>query len=337
MTLVQDKGAARVAALHERAIVIDGRDPSFLTWRQIGDPKPNYWNALVSGGLTAVLADVPWIDDDFMDATVNFAAWHDRVAKNADKALIVRSADDIRRAKREKKVGIILTSQTPTPFEDDIRLIRACYELGLRVCQMAYQRRNFLADGCGEVNDGGLSNFGRDAIVEMNRLGIAIDLSHASDRTMIETIERSSEPVFFSHSNARRAVDQKRNVPDETLKRLADKGGMCCLSAYSDFLVTNGAQTGTGAADLAKMARVLSGLVGVEHVGFGLDVGEARNPAELAMIGGATHDVSKRYALPSRSAVPQLTAALDAEGFTEDEIERILGRNLLEFFARVWH
>lgn len=336
MATATSDDVAGVGAIHTRALIIDGRDPSFLTWRQVGDPKTGYWDALRASGLTAVLTDVPWIDDDFKDACVNLGAWHDRVAANSDRALIVRTVEDIRRAKREGKTGIILTSQTPTPIEDDIRLLRPLYELGLRAIQMAYQRRNLLAEGCGEANDGGVSNFGRDAIAEMNRLGIAIDLSHASDRTMLETIEASKEPVFFSHSNARRAVDQKRNVPDETLRKLVAKGGMCCLSAYSDFLVTKGSETGTSAADMARMAKVLVDIIGIEHVGFGLDVGEARTEAELRIIGGISHDVSKRYALPSRSKLLDFTTALAREGFHEGAVEKILGGNLVDFFGRVW-
>jgi membrane dipeptidase len=335
-TAVQDTRAAEV---HRRAIVIDTRDPTFLVHRQMGGDKPEYFDALQAGGLTAVLVDVPWIDDDFRDASTNLAAWLERIDANRSRAILVRTTEDITAAKSAGKVGIILGAQTPTIIEDDLGLLRVFHAAGLRVLQMSYQRRNLLADGCGESHDAGVSDFGREAIAEMNRVGIAIDLSHASDRTMTETIEHSESPVFFSHSNARSLVPHRRNVPDETLRQLADKGGICCVSAYSDFLAVNGSDTGTTVEQFATMVRHVVNLVGIDHVGFGLDTGESRTPEEIAFIGGVIGggtDVTTRYALTSRTQLPTFTAALLANGFSEDETEKILGRNLVRFFGEVW-
>jgi len=326
-------------ALHSRAIVIDTRDPTFLIYRQMPDDKPAYWDALQSGGVTAVLVDVPWIDDDFKSAALNAASWLRRIDANQDRAIVVRSADDIRQAKADGKVGVILGAQTPTIIEESLELLRVWHTLGLRVIQMSYQARNLLADGCGESRDGGVSDFGRGAIDEMNALGIAIDLSHASDKTMTDTIDHSSKPVFFSHSNARSRVSHRRNVPDETLRRLAEKGGMCCVSAYSDFLAEKGSDTGTTLEQFAQMVRHVVNVIGVDHVGFGLDTGEGRTRAEIDYIGGVIGggtDVTKRYALTSRSELPGFTRALLEEGFSEDETEKILGRNLVRFFEDVW-
>lgn len=329
----------RAAALHQRAIVIDTRDPTFLVYRQMGGEKPEYWDALERGGLTAVLVDVPWIDDGFREASVNLASWLERIDTNSSRAMLARSVADILAAKAAGKVGIILGAQTPTIIEDDLHLLRVFHGAGLRVLQMSYQRRNLLADGCGESQDGGVSDFGREAITEMNRLGIAIDLSHASDRTMTETITHSVSPVFFSHSNARSLVAHRRNVPDETLRQLSEKGGICCVSAYSDFLAPNGSDSGTTVDQFAAMVRHVANIVGIDHVGFGLDTGESRTPDEISFIGGVIGggtDVSRRYALTSRSQLPTFTAALLAIGFSEDETEKILGGNLVRFFREVW-
>ncbi len=325
--------------VHERAIVIDTRDPTFLIYRQQPDDKPEYWEALKTGGLTAVLVDVPWIDDDLKNGVLNVASWLVRIEARRDRALLVRSADDIRAAKEAGKVGIIFGSQTPTVFEDRLELIRVWHALGLRVVQMSYQARNLLADGCGESVDEGVSEYGREAIAELNRVGIAIDLSHASDKTMTDTIEHSAKPVFFSHSNARSRVAHRRNVPDETLRRLSEKGGVCCVSAYSDFVAENGSATGTTLDQFADMVRYVSNIVGIDHVGFGLDTGESRTESEIEFIGGVIGggtDVSKRYALTSRRQLPGFTEALLRVGFTEDETEKILGRNLVRFFGDVW-
>jgi len=325
------------SATYRRSIVIDARDPTFLTNRQLPIDKGDYWDRLSMGGVTACLVDVPWTDDDFTEAAVNFGAWHERVSAAKGRARIVLSTQDIVDARAAGSVGIVLTSQTPTIIEDDLRLLRPLYELGLRVCQLAYQRRTLVGDSCSEPAelDGGLGLFGRSVVAEMNRLGIAIDLSHASDRTMDQAIALSSKPVLASHSNARSFCDHRRNIPDATLRQLADKGGVCCVSAYSEFLVAGGSRQGTTVADMARMVRHLAGVVGYEHVGFGLDVGEHRSPEEVRLIGGSG-DIAKRYALLSRTELWTFADALHDEGCSDNEIEAILGGNLLRFFRDVW-
>jgi membrane dipeptidase len=328
-------------SVHDRAVIVDCRDPTFLVYRQTREEKEAYWQTVVDGGLTAIMVDVPWTDDGYRDASLNFAMWHDRIEAHPD-TLLVRTVSDITRAKEERRVGFILTSQTPTIIEDDIRLLRALYEQGLRVMQMSYQKRNLLADGCGERTDGGVTNFGLQAIREMNRLGIAIDLSHASDRTMVETIAESAKPVFFSHSNARGRVENPRNVPDDVLKELVRRGGICSVSAYSAFLKDGGGSTGTDLGDYVAMVDYMVDLIGIDNVGMGFDVGEFRTHQEVAIIGsGATkvpHEPSTRYVreLSTRSNLPDLTEALLDRGYDEESVHKFLGGNVLRFLSRVW-
>lgn len=325
-----------VRTVHEKAILIDGRDPTFLLYRETGDEKPGYWDAIRQSGLAAVTVDVPNVEDSFREAALNFGAWHERVRQRPD-LRIVRSSTDILEAKKQGGAGFILSSQSPTPIENDLRLLSALHSLGLRVMQLAYHKRNLLADGDRESNDGGLSEFGKDVVRESNRLGVAIDLSHASDRTMIEAIELSSKPVFFSHANARAVVAHRRNVPDDYLRALADKGGVCCVSAYSDFLRDSGSQTGTSLDDYVRMVDYVVELIGIDHVGMGFDVGEARSEREVSLIGGA--DPGKRYVreLRSRADLLKLTAALLGHGYSPTDVEKILGRNLLDFFRVAWN
>lgn len=327
--------ATTTQELHRRSILIDGRDPTFLLYRQTRDEKSAYWSAIEQSGLTAITVDVPQVEDDFKQAAMNFGSWHERVAAHPD-TMVVRSGADIQLAKQSGRVGFILSAQSPTPIENDLGLLRALYDLGLRVMEMSYNKRNLLADGWTETNDGGVSKFGLGAIAEMNRLGIAIDLSHASDRTMIQTIEASVDPVYFSHSNARGKVEHGRNVPDAYLKALVERDGICCVSALSDFLKVNGGKVGTTLVDYVDMMKYVVDIVGVDHAGIGFDVGEARNENEVAMIGGS--DPKNRYVaeLKSRTNLVQLTGALLKGGFSEQETQQIMGGNLLRFFGRVW-
>lgn len=341
MTATETTERPSVSATHREAIVIDGRDPTFLLFRQTGDEKPNYWPTIGQSGLTAIVADVPWTEDGFRDACLNFASWHERIEQQPQ-TLLVRQVSDIERAKAEGRTGFILSSQTPTIIEDDVRLLRVLYGLGLRVMQMTYQKRNLLADGCGERADAGVSNFGKQAIAEINRLGIAIDLSHASDQTMRDTIEFSEQPVFFTHSNARARVDHPRNVPDDILRALADRDGICGVSAYSAFLKEGGGSTGTDLTDYVDMLQYIIDLIGIDRVSMGFDVGESRTPIEVALIGGGdpkrSHDPSTRYVreLMTRSNLPRLTDALLARGFDDSGIKQFLGGNLMQFFGQVW-
>jgi membrane dipeptidase len=330
-----------VRQLHEDATVIDARDPTFLTYRQIGESKDAYWQVLSDGGVTASVVDVPWTEDGLREACINFASWRERIDRRTDSVLI-QSTSDIERTKNEGRHGFILSSQTPTIIEDEPALLRTFHDLGLRVMQLAYQRRNLIADSCGERADGGLSRLGVRVVREMNRLGIAIDLSHASDRTVIEAINESSEPVFFSHSNARSVVNHPRNVPDEYLLKLAERGGICCVSAYSAFLRAGGGETGTTLEDYVAMVDYIVGLIGVDHVGMGFDVGEFRTDAEVALIGGGVpgggHAKETRYVgeLSSRANLIALTEALVARGYADADVKRFLGGNLIAFFAQVW-
>jgi membrane dipeptidase len=330
-----------VSATHREATIIDGRDPTYLLYRQTRDEKPDYWSTIARSGLTAIVADVPWTDDGFRDACINFATWHERIASHPD-VLLVREVADIERAKVSGQVGFILSSQTPTIIEDDVRFLRVFHELGLRVMQMTYQKRNLLADGCGEPADGGVSKLGFEAIAEMNRLGIAIDLSHAGDRTMRQTIDASSQPVFFSHSNARSRVDVPRNVPDDVLKELVARGGICGISAYSAFLKIGGGASGTTLEDYLDMVAHVVDRIGIDHVSMGFDVGEFRTPVEVALIGGGdpklTHDAGTRYVreLMTRSNLPQLTEALLGRGLSDADVKKFLGGNLVRFFGTVW-
>lgn len=336
---VADVPSAR--QIHDAAIIIDGRDPTYLVYRQSRDEKAEYWTTLEKSGLTASVVDVPWTDDGFRDAMINFAEWHERIVRQP-RAVLVKAVNDIARAKAEGKSAFILSTQTPTLIEDDERLLRCFYELGLRVMQLTYQKRNLLADGCGEPADGGLSNFGRKVIGEMNRLGISIDLSHAGDRTMDEAIDASEAPVFFSHSNARAIADVARNVPDATLKRLANRGGICGVSAFSAFLKPDGGKTGTTLEDYVDMLDYIVELIGIDHVSMGFDVGEGRTPFELATIGGGDasrpHDVTTRYVreLNTRTELFRLTETLVRRGYRDEDIAKFLGGNLMGFFGTTW-
>jgi membrane dipeptidase len=253
--------------------------------------------------------------------------------------------EDIRRAKRESKVGIIFGCQgLASKIEDDANLLRILHRLGLRVGQLTWNERNSIGCGCLEVPDTGLSQFGRVVVREMNHLGIVIDLAHAGGRTIQETVDRSERPVIVSHANVRRLCDSPRNLADDVLKHLAGGRGAVGITAYSPFCEAKPGVRPTIKEVVDHIAYVAD-LVGVDHVGVGSDFFEGESLVRFEHLFRVRYpDVIRHYTIDTVytegfdgvACWPRLTEALVARGFSDDEILKILGGNFLRVFEEVW-
>ena len=330
----------RAKRLLQESIIIDCRDPTFLLYRFTGDDKQGYWESVGKSGITAIGVDPAWVDDGLREAAVTFAAWYKRIREHD--AVLVLSVEDLKRAKREGKVGFILNLQSPTPVENELGFVEILQRMGVRIMQLAYQRRNYLADGVGEKPGAGLSKLGFDVVAEMNRVGIAIDLAHATEATMWDALAHSKKPLINSHSGVRTIVDHRRNMNDELLKSLAKTGGVYCVSAYSAFLKPDGGKLGTTLKDWVAHVDYLLKLIGPDHVGVGFDVGEMRSPAEAHLLHSRFGETGApplhRYVeeLTCRANFPLLVEALVKQGYPDDVIQKILGKNLLRVFEEIW-
>ena len=203
--------------LYDDAIVIDGLNVS--NW-----DSPAVFRSLQAGGVTAINATIStW--ENYPETMDTIAAWLRRFGEYEDVLTQVTTVADIRRAKQDGKVGIILGFQNATPIENDLDRLAVFHALGVRIIQMTFHERNLLGNGCYEPRDGGLSHFGVDAVRELNRLGVLVDLSHCGTRTTLDTIEQSERPVACTHANARSYFDVPRNKTDEALKLMAKRGG----------------------------------------------------------------------------------------------------------------
>jgi membrane dipeptidase len=328
--------------LHDEAIIIDGRDPTHLMYQMTMAEKPEYMDILHAGGLTAVVADAAWVDDNFGQAARAVAAWHRRVTAMNGRARIIYTAADVRRAKENGQVGFILSFQSPAPVEDDLNLVDMWQKVGIRVMQLTYQTRNLVGDGCGEKSDCGLSRFGEQLVARLNETGIVVDLSHAGERTAREAAACSSQPVIFSHTNARALCDSPRNAADALLKQVAAKGGVVGVSAYSAIVKKGGGETGTTLADYLEHVDYLLNLVGEDHVGLGFDAGELRSPAEAELLHGRIKSAGAapkhRYVadINTRTKARNVTQGLARRGYNERLMRKILGENFLRVFDQVW-
>lgn len=321
------------ADLHRSAIVIDGLNASWFLEARV-------FERLHAGGVTAVHATI--------------AAWHDRASTQRlldtmqrllearrDLVLPVRSTGDIRRAKRSGQLGVIYGFQDIAPLDGDLAQLEIYGQLGVRVVQLTYNEANAAGFGCAAAEDRGLTGFGRDAIAEMNRLGMLIDLSHCGPRTTLEAIRRSRQPVAITHANATVTANVPRNKPETILRELAERGGVVGAAAVPLLL------NGTTRATLADYIRAIDDLMriaGEEHVGLGPDFMEAM-PAEIATAALASVPEPQRGLLASMqppqgfasaSEFPNLTEALLESGYAPDTIRRVLGENWLRLYERVW-
>jgi membrane dipeptidase len=331
----------RASGLHRDASVID-----LVCALLVREPYLDEW---IRGGATAVGPTVA-ADDPPPQAMANLAIWYERLARLRAKMLHVTRVEDIRQAKQEGRLGIIFHFQNTQPFERNPGLVEVYYRLGVRVVQLTYNVKNWIGDGCDELTDAGLSEFGRRIVREMNRVGMVVDLSHTGHRTTMEAMEVSDAPVLFSHSNATVVCDSPRNLKDDQIKALAARGGVIGLNGFPSFVSRRRWPT---LDDLLRPADHIAGLVGTDHLSLGLDFYQGQwpfaSPAEAMAFyqerlrtgrwrAGTYPPPPYKYprGLGVFSKLPNLTAALLDRGYSERDVRKILGENLIRVFRKVW-
>jgi membrane dipeptidase len=315
--------------------VIDGLDTS--KWG-----SESVYRALRDGGVTAINATIAIWDDyeSTLHMITKYLEWFDEFD---DLIRPVKTVEDIHRAKAENRTGIIFGWQNATPIGNDLTRLKLFHELGVRVIQLTYNERNLLGNGCYERTDDGLSNFGLAAVKEMNRLGILIDLSHVGDRTTLDAIENSIQPVAITHANARSHIDHPRSKTDEAIKLLVERGGVIGANGFPMFF-EKGFETGLD--EYIDAIDYLVQMVGIDHVGIGTDVSYvSRNySAESAKAPRRPRErTAWRYFWPAGSLRPQpqarlsiawtnwplFTVGLVQRGYKDDEIRKIIGGNVM--------
>ena len=333
--------ATEARKIYDKAIVIDGLSAS--NWE-----SDAVFERLRAGNITAVNATVAtW--ENFLQTMAHLAAWMRRFRERGD-ILQVKDTADVHTAKEVGKTGIILGFQNASPIENELDRLGLFQALGVRVIQLTYHETNLLGSGCWERNDGGLSNFGVDAVREMNRLGIVIDLSHVGPRTTMDAIEMSEQPVAITHANARRFCDHPRNKEEDALKLLSERGGVVGATSFATFLPNGFDST---VEDFVDAIDDMVDRIGIEHVAIGTDSTHDQ-PLEFWHYIGSQQgtklpstfsDGSLPYTelsfqpkgIESPSEFPNLAGALANRGYSAEEITRLLGGNWMNLFGRVWN
>jgi len=343
----------RAGAVHARATLIDGQGTAALLPTALIPPPAlngvSFLDRALASGLTAmsVTTGITGVGvglDNFrsMVTTLHGYLCYFEVEP---RLLHVERVDDIDRARREGKLGIIFGCQgLASKIEDDLNLLRILHKLGLRIGQLTYNERNSMGCGCLETPDSGLTHFGRVTVREMNHLGMVVDMAHAGARTAREAIECSEKPVIISHANVRRLNDHPRNVPDEVLKALGERGGLIGITAFAPFVELKPGRRPT-VEDVVTHIAYVAERVGVDFVGVGSDLFEGESPVRFERFFRTRYpDVIRDYTIDTVYAegfttvddFPCLTEALVARGFADGDILKILGGNYLRVFRDVW-
>jgi len=322
------------ARIHAEALVWDAHagfasfpdlDLSFLErWRRAG---ASYVSINVG-------FDTAMIWEQSLRCAAHFRRW---LETHPDKFILAERISDVHRAKPEGKLAVAFDLEGANALNENLDMITVYYQVGVRQILLAYNRNNALGGGCLDV-DIPLTALGRQAIAEMNRIGMVIDCSHAGYKSSMETMELSRKPVIFSHSNPRALWDHPRNIRDDQIKACARTGGVIGINGIGLFLGNND----VSAAMMVRHIDYIVNLVGVEHVGLGVDSVLDRDelPKLLKLYPHAWPDPAMRevesIAFAQLEQLPQITQELLKLGYDDDSVKKILGGNFLRVAAEVW-
>ncbi len=306
-----------------------------------------------ASGITAVNATISAIGDvenGFEETMRNIAAWHHEIETHPDTFMQVRSVEDIRTAKRTKRMGAILGFQDTTPYWDKIDRVDLFHRLGVRIVQLTYNGANLVGDGCLVPDDRGLKPYGREVVARLNALGSLVDVSHVGWETTRQTIAASTAPVAATHSGAAAVNNVPRCKPDDILRALADKGGVVGVFMMP-FLRGEGQPT---ASDFMRHLEHCIKVCGEDHVGIGSDL--STTPLDLTPQFRAMHGgfVKQRRAMgisaPGEDEnvfnyVPEFNTpkrmelvanAMQRARHSSTRIEKVIGANWMRLLGDVW-
>ena len=285
--------------------------------------------------------------EDYNELLNKIKEWETFFKENSDIIFLGKSFKDIEKANKENKTAIFFGFQNCSPIEDDISLVEKVHEHGCRFMQLTYNNQSLLATGCYEKLDSGVTNFGKEVIKEMNRVGIVIDMSHSAEKSTYDAIEISEKPIAITHANPFFWHQAKRNKSDQLLKTLSDNDGMLGLSLYPHHLKDN---TNCTLESFCEMTARTAELMGVEKIGIGSDLCLNQPDSVVEWMRNGTWAKNKNYGEGSKnkSGFPKqpewfedargfknLENGLKKVGFNEKEINGILGNNWFNFYKKI--
>ncbi|HLV11117.1 MAG TPA: membrane dipeptidase [Trueperaceae bacterium] len=342
-----------VISLHDHCFVAPKDLSRFLEFRRYGRDHTAYEGLAVSG--------LDCVFDAMMDGTAMITSragwkWEDVVfdigmrlsdIAHQDMVELALTTEDIRRCKREGKVAFVVSIEGAAMIENELDRIDVLYGFGVRSLGICYSEANALGAGLKEPPHYGLTDFGRRAVERMNKLGIAIDVSHANDQTSLDTIAHSKHPVFITHAGARALWDTPRLKPDEVIKACAEKGGVIGIEAAPHTTITRNNMRHSLDSYMEHFEYCVD-LVGIDHVAFGPDTlfgdhvglhSALREALSLKASKGKEPYPTVEYVDGIENpaeAFPNIVRWLVKKDYSDDEIAKVVGGNVMRVLDEVW-
>jgi membrane dipeptidase len=339
--------SAAAHALYARALILDCNasppDPEHL-------PLPQAALDLVrNSGISVVKTSLGGINADFAETVAEIAQFQRMIEMHPAYFIQVRVASDMARAKREGKLGIILSFESADMLGGKLSSYEVFRGLGVRVMQMSYNRKSPFAAGVMEPNGGGLTDLGRQAVHEMNRLGIAIDLSHANAATTSDVLSLTAKPAIMTHTGSAAIHAHPRTKTDEQLRALAAKGGV--IGIFDLPYLSASPHQPTVDDYMAHMEHVLK-VVGEDHVGVGSDstiepfdtspagMAEFQKNVEERRAAGLSAPEEDRPLYVVGLNVPRrievIADQLLKRGYSAAVTEKVVGKNFARVLTEIW-
>ena len=305
---------------------------------------------LVRGsGINIIKLTLGGINDDFAHTVASIAQVQQLIELHPQYFTVVRNAADMARAQHEHRLGIILSFESVEMLGGQLSSFEVFRNLGVRVMQLSYNRTSPFAAGVMEPKAGGLTALGHEAVREMNRLGVAIDVSHANPATTADVLASSSQPPVMTHAGCAAVHVHPRNKTDEQLRALAAKGGV--VGIYDLPYLTPSPRQPTVDDYMAHLAHALE-IAGEDHVGIGSDVGIAPLDISPAGMAETEHELKERraagLAAPEEDRPPYVVGLntprrleiiadrLLKRGYSAGVTEKVLGANFARVLTQIW-
>ena len=297
-------------------------------------------------GLDAVHVTVVY-HEDYDEFLKKLNVWDKLFKNNSDLIFLGKDFNDIIKAKSEKKTAIFFGFQNCSPIEDDINLIEKVHQHGCRFMQLTYNNQSLLATGCYEKNDSGVTNFGKEVIKEMNRVGIVIDMSHSAEKSTLDAIEISEKPIAITHANPLFWHNAKRNKSESLLKNLSQSKGMLGLSLYPHHLKDS---SECKLQNFCEMVARTAEIMEVKNIGIGSDLCLNQPDSVVEWMRNGTWTKAKNYGEGNKDnpgfpkqpdwfidarGFNNLESGLKNVGFNDDDISGILGNNWFNFYKGI--
>jgi membrane dipeptidase len=374
----------KAKAIQNSAIVVDTHadTPQRFLYEgfDIGNTDPSDYGHISldkarAGNLGAEFFSI-WVDpetgdDHYAKRTLDLIdSVYEQAARHPDRMTMAFSVADIERAHQQKKLAALMGIEGGHSIENDIHLLRDYYRLGVRYMTLTWSNTNEWADSSGDMKDtkvqhhDGLTDFGKQVVLEMNRLGMMVDISHVADKTFYDAIAVSKAPVIASHSSARALTNVPRNMTDDMLRAVAKNGGVVQVNFFSGFVDQKSLDAMKAVGDerdkavklhkdQQKAAGKTVNWIEIDRIERSFMVNVPRPPLStlidhidhIAKVAGIDHvglgsdfdgvSGATPQGMDSAADLPKITQGLLDRGYSENDIKKVLGGNLLRVFGDV--